>query len=842
MAPSTLARFADAYDHPSQVAARWRESGGRVARQLGVDVPREMVLAAGILPVRLVGVTSVAAPAAHRVIDAATLGQRGRSLLEQILTEAPGDALIISHADAELPQLFSTLRELARMDDVSIGSAYFIDLLHLPRTSSARYNRTRLEQLRVQLQEGAGRTIDATSLRDAIATSNEQKRLLAEVATLRVCSEPRLTGTQMLTIIGSAAILPQDEHLALLRQLLATTSVLPHHSARRVFVTGSNQESTEFYSLLEACGGIVAGEDHDWGDPWYSAQLSETIDPMEALADPSRHVTVAARSTYARQTSLAAGIARSKAEVVVHVTREGDEAAAWEVRETRRFCEDNGVPLLCVDLPDSPFALSMSKRSESEPTQLHSELRSFLSDPNISREPAAIPAAIEPETSQTSSPRPKPTEAGQRSRKSLASVANFGTYQREWFASVQQRASAGDAFAVVNANAPQEILRALDIPFVVNQWWASIVAAKQQSGRYLELLRQHGYPTDVDAYSSQGIAAALDRNTAAAPWGGLPTPTLLHAFTSTDSTGKLFEAWARETNAELFLFERTIESRWSISQRWWEELPDRWDETLEVERLDLLVAELRTLIRDLEKTTGRNFSVERFVEVMQLVNEQEEYYRRTRDLIAGSTPAPVSIADTMPATMVPQWHRGTVWARDAARAFYEEVAGRVARGEAACANERVRLMWVGRGMWSEMGLYQRWEQSHGAVFVWSMYLALAADGYIRTFDRGRDPLRALAARFLTMGDELRMPTWAGPWHVREAQTHGVDGAIALSDADPFVVSALQRAGIPVLALHVDNFNKENVDWSALEQQVTQFIEGPVTQRASAQRRAGVSNS
>ena len=78
-------------------------------------------------------------------------------------------------------------------------------------------------------------------------------------------------------------------------------------------------------------------------------------------------------------------------------------------------------------------------------------------------------------------------------------------------------------------------------------------------------------------------------------------------------------------------------------------------------------------------------------------------------------------------------------------------------------------MWVGRGLWSEMGFYQKWEDSHGAVFVWSMYLALAADGYIRDLSGGRDPLRALASRVICMGDELRMPTWAGPWHVHEAR-------------------------------------------------------------------------
>src|SRR5690606_38062379 len=105
--------------------------------------------------------------------------------------------------------------------------------------------------------------------------------------------------------------------------------------------------------------------------------------------------------------------------------------------------------------------------------------------------------------------------------------------------------------------------------------------------------------------------------------------------------------------------------------------------------------------------------------------------------------------------------------------------------EAACPNEKLRLLWVGRGLWGDMGFYQRWEESHGAVFICSMYLSLAADGYIREFEGEHDVVRALAARFLTMGDELRMPTWAGAWYLKEARKHGVHGAIAIDDADPF---------------------------------------------------------
>ena len=209
---------------------------------------------------------------------------------------------------------------------------------------------------------------------------------------------------------------------------------------------------------------------------------------------------------------------------------------------------------------------------------------------------------------------------------------------------------------------------------------------------------------------------------------------------------------------------------------------------------------------------------------MTLVNEQEDWYRRTRDLIAAAPVVPVSVVDTMPATMVPQWHRGTEWARDAARTFHDEVAALVDSGSGVCPDERVRLMWVGRGMWSNMAFYQKWEESHGTVFIWSMYLSLAADGYIREFGAQGGAMRALAARFLTMGDELRMPRWAGAWHVHEARTHRVHGAVALADADPFVLRALSRAGIPVLELGVDNFNPAGSDGELIEARMQAFIE------------------
>jgi benzoyl-CoA reductase/2-hydroxyglutaryl-CoA dehydratase subunit BcrC/BadD/HgdB len=257
-------------------------------------------------------------------------------------------------------------------------------------------------------------------------------------------------------------------------------------------------------------------------------------------------------------------------------------------------------------------------------------------------------------------------------------------------------------------------------------------------------------------------------------------------------------------------------------------MPHRWEEAVGTDRLDLMVGELEGLVRFLETTTGRVFSERRFREVMALVDEQEEWNRRARDLVATARPCPIDVTDSIPSVMVPQWHRGTTWGRDAARAFHDEVAERVAAGAGVCPDERARLMWIGRGLWFDMGFYQRFQREYGAVFVWSMYLAIAADGYIR---RGADPMRALAARFAAFSEQLYMPPWSSGWYVKEARHHGVDGVVHLVSDDArgswFTTRALEDAGIPVLELHADNVDARTADPAALTAAVADWLEDVV---------------
>ena len=147
-----------------------------------------------------------------------------------------------------------------------------------------------------------------------------------------------------------------------------------------------------------------------------------------------------------------------------------------------------------------------------------------------------------------------------RGTKRLESSAAASRHQREWFADLQLRVAAGEPLAVVDADVPHELLRAMDIPYVVNQWWASICSAKQRAPHYLSLLRERGYPDYVEQYSAISLGSTLEDDPEQAPWGGLPEVTVFLTQVWTDAHLGIAQAWERERGVPYFALEKGVEN------------------------------------------------------------------------------------------------------------------------------------------------------------------------------------------------------------------------------------------------------------------------------------------
>ncbi|MBN1366549.1 MAG: 2-hydroxyacyl-CoA dehydratase [Dehalococcoidales bacterium] len=406
-----------------------------------------------------------------------------------------------------------------------------------------------------------------------------------------------------------------------------------------------------------------------------------------------------------------------------------------------------------------------------------------------------------------------------RSYKQLRSSIAVKAYQKEWFMKIREKAKEGIPYGICNADECEEIFTAFGMPAIVTQWWIGIIAAKRMSTHYSSILAEKDW--DMNHYDgSLGLAVALEDDPLIAPWGGLPKQAIIIGSTIGDPCLTLKEIWAREIGCPCFPLEIVAPINTPLPPRWWEKIRDHWDEIIDPKSLDFRVEQYKELIKFIELTTGLRFSLSRLNEVNSLINEMEDYFKAARDLIAKTVPCPVTLSDQLSSYTPIQWHRGTPEARDFAKMFYEEVKERVDTGQAAYPKEKIRLMWLSVGLWTNTAFYQYFEEKYGATFVASMYLSLGADCYARNV-HNNDPLRAIAGRNIFLGIENN------EFLVKEAKLHKCNGAVRFKDrgdSPSLQTLAFEKAGIPVCEIPGSNVDLRQWRDEEVKFTLSQFIE------------------
>ena len=399
--------------------------------------------------------------------------------------------------------------------------------------------------------------------------------------------------------------------------------------------------------------------------------------------------------------------------------------------------------------------------------------------------------------------------------------ATLRDHLRKWFKGLHAEAAACGQFAIAGANTPQEILRAFEIPFVVDVWYSGLIAARQEAARYEDVLGQHGYHRSLDKYGAYPLAVMLEgRPMRERPWGGYPAPTLVVA-NRTWPRSRESEILARVSGAEYFGLE--LPAATNPQPDWWTMGRGRGEDFEGGDRVDAVEKQLWELVGICEKLTGRRMDLERLAEVVERVHAQMACLDDVREMIRNAPKLPVRLREVLGLTLGLQWLRGTELALSLAQEFRDEVASRVRSKQWVCPNERQRLMYVGRGLWQQLDFFGGFEASHGAVFVRSNYLSWAVDGYTRY---ASNPMRSLAIRYATFTQLLHLPPWAGDWTAWDARKHRVDRAIQIGEGlgEKLVARTLERDGIPVLRLTVDALDARSWRPEEISREVSRFLE------------------
>jgi benzoyl-CoA reductase/2-hydroxyglutaryl-CoA dehydratase subunit BcrC/BadD/HgdB len=350
-----LETMAAASFDPLGHAARLARGGRPVVGIIGFDVPHELVVAAGMVPVRLRADPGVD-PQGFGDLSAMALDPIATCHLVRLLRGDFDclDRLILSHDRGPDAKLFFVLRELRRLGELpDRPSVAFLDIRHLPNRTTAEYNRTRIGGLAAELQEWAGRPVSRSDLVEATALCNANRRLLKSFQALRTGARPRFSGVDSLAAIGAALVMDKGEFQATMSRLLAGAEDRSGIAGVRMFASGSSAEDAGLYRAIESAGALVVGEDHDFGDRSFEQIVVETDDPLDGIAHAygggapaASWGAIAARAEY---TARCAG--RSGAEAVLSVLFDHDAALGWDRSAARRALAEVGIPLIEIETP-----------------------------------------------------------------------------------------------------------------------------------------------------------------------------------------------------------------------------------------------------------------------------------------------------------------------------------------------------------------------------------------------------------------------------------------------------------------------------------------------------------
>jgi benzoyl-CoA reductase/2-hydroxyglutaryl-CoA dehydratase subunit BcrC/BadD/HgdB len=383
----TLSDLAAFYADPLGAAKTWKLSGRKIVGYLCDNVPDELISAAGFFPLRVKGAPDIDTRIVDDQVDRLYTPEVTvrpsfvAALLARLLNGDYDllDYLIIPHNRDAIQSIFRQLNDAKRANPaLRLPVLHYLDKAWSPFYAAEVYNRDRIVELRSVLENWAGAPIDESALKKAVATSNENRRLLRALAGLRAAA--KLSGVEALQAIGSSMLITKESHNKLLTQLLETARESRPRAGPRLFVGGSPLDHTSVYSAIEAAGATIISEDHCWGDRVSDMPLDESLAPIHALAERfhrrpacSIHFPMAegARACVRRATA-------AEVDAAIFYVMAEDWSQNWETPGQVRALEDQGVP--CLHLRNQPYAGDKA---------LTETVTAFLSQ--ISNKPASAP-------------------------------------------------------------------------------------------------------------------------------------------------------------------------------------------------------------------------------------------------------------------------------------------------------------------------------------------------------------------------------------------------------------------------------------------------------------------
>ncbi len=351
------------------VAERWKAAhpGGRVVAAYPVLAPAEIIHAAGMLPLALLG---------------------GGTSVELTHADARFQSFVCSVAKSSLELgfqgivkgvdgfVFSNICDVAR----NLSSIWkrnfpdaFVEYLHLPQNSTSpsvtTYVASEFRRLAVAFEQAWGLKVTEPALAKSIETYNALRARIRALYAFRIAEPQRLSTTDLYVALRAATLVPPEEAIASFDALLEG---LGRRDARqrdrlRVVVEGAfcEQPPLGLLEVLEEAGCYVVEDDLMLGWRWFTSDVATDGDPFERLGAAYVNQSVPSSTRHEGREHRSAGliekVRRSKAQAVIFMPAKFCEPALFDYVLMKQGLERASIPHMIVEFEEKMWTFERTR-------------------------------------------------------------------------------------------------------------------------------------------------------------------------------------------------------------------------------------------------------------------------------------------------------------------------------------------------------------------------------------------------------------------------------------------------------------------------------------------------
>jgi len=341
--------------------------GGKAVGCFPVYTPVEIIHAAGMLPVGLFG--------GGTTIELANADARFQSFVCSIAKTTlemgfqarlkPLDGLVFS----SICDVARNLSSVVARNFPEFQVEYIHHAQNMTSPAAADYLESEFRRVQRNMEKLSGRAIGQDALAASLRLYNRVRGLLRRLYEIRRESPQLISTVELYVLVRSGTLVPPEEHLRELEQVL---DLLPARQGRpkdrvRVVIESAfcEQPPLDLLQVVEDAGCYIVDDDLLTGWRWFVEDVPEDLSPLRALAESyirrSVYSSVRHDGPRPRTAGLVEKVRRAGAQAVIFMPAKFCEPALFDYPLFRVALEEAGIPHLVVEFEEKMWTFERTR-------------------------------------------------------------------------------------------------------------------------------------------------------------------------------------------------------------------------------------------------------------------------------------------------------------------------------------------------------------------------------------------------------------------------------------------------------------------------------------------------